>query len=90
MALQLPLYRQQTRLDSKVHMPVFGARYMEEHMDRLQFILGSLQSPEGFDGMLEGMLAIAIRSEIENIVHRSASAFPCIDTYMIQTRAMSA
>lgn len=61
-------------------------------MDRLQFILGSLQSPTGdaSDGILDGMLAIAIRSEIENIVHRSASAFPCIDTYMIQTRAMSA
>ena len=89
MALQLPLYMQQTRQDLKVLMPVYGARYMEEDMDRLQFILGSLQSPEGFDGMLEGMLAIAIRSEIEEM-HRSASAFPCIDTYMIQTRAMSA
>jgi hypothetical protein len=59
-------------------------------MDRLQFILGSLQSPEGCDGILDGMLAIAIRSEIESIVHRSASAFPLIDTYMIQTRPMAA
>lgn len=69
---------------------VYKPLIIEGDMDRLQFILGSLQSPEGCDGILDGMLAIAIRSEIENIVHRSASAFPCIDTYMIQTRAMSA
>ena len=59
-------------------------------MDRLQFILGSLQSPEGCGGVLDGMLAIAIRSEIESIMQRSSAAFPGIDAYMIQTRPMSA
>ena len=63
---------------------------VERNMDRLQFILGSLGPAAEHSEVMDEMLAIAIRSEIENIVHRTASAFPCIDTYMIQTRAMSA
>lgn len=59
-------------------------------MDRLQFILGSLEPTAEHSEVLDQMLAIAIRSEIDNIRQRSAAAFPCIDAYLIQTRAMSA
>ena len=59
-------------------------------MDRLQFILGSLEPGAEHSDVSDAMLAIAIRSEIVSIKERSAAAFPVIDAYMIQTRAMSA
>jgi len=62
----------------------------EEDMDRLQFILGSLEPAAEHSRVLDEMLAIAIRSEIESVLSRSAAAFSGIDTYMIQTRPMSA
>jgi len=59
-------------------------------MDRLQFILGSLQPEAEHSKVIDAMVAIAIRREIESIRQRSAAAFPVIDAYVIQTRAMSA
>lgn len=59
-------------------------------MDRLQFILGSLQPAAEHSEVLDEMLAIAIRREIESIMQRSSAAFPAIEAYMIQTRPMSA
>jgi len=59
-------------------------------MDRLQFILGSLKPEAEHSEVSDAMLAIAIRREIERTRERSAAAFPVIDAYMIQTRAMSA
>ena len=63
---------------------------MEDEMDRLQFILGSLQATAAeHSEVIDEMLAIAIRSEIESIMPRTA-AFSVINTYMIQTRPMAA
>ena len=59
-------------------------------MDRLQFILGSLEPEAEHSTVIDQMLAIAIRSEIESILPRSAAAFSGIDTYMIQTRPVFA
>ena len=59
-------------------------------MDRLQFILGSLGPEAEHSEMIDAMLAIAIRSEIESIRQQSPAAFAGIDDYMIQTKAMSA
>lgn len=60
-------------------------------MDRLQFILGSLQANAAeHSEVIDELLAIAIRSEIESIMPRTAAAFSVIDTYMIQTRPMAA
>jgi hypothetical protein len=64
---------------------------VEENMDRLQFILGSLQRTAAeHSEMIDEMLAIAIRSEIASLMPRTAAAFSVIDTYMIQTRPMAA
>ena len=59
-------------------------------MDRLQFILGSMEPAAEHSEVIDEMIAIAIRSEIDSIRQRSATAFPVIDAYMIQTRPMSA
>jgi len=59
-------------------------------MDRLQFILGSLQPAAEHSEVIDQMVAIAIRREIESILPRSAAAFSLIDTYMIQVRPMAA
>ena len=59
-------------------------------MDRLQFILGSLEPEAEHSEMIDAMLAIAIRSEIESIRQQSPGAFAGIDAYMIQTKAMCA
>jgi len=63
---------------------------VEEYMDRLQFILGSLQPAAEHSEVIDQMVAIAIRREIESILPRSAAAFSLIDTYMIQVRPMAA
>jgi len=64
---------------------------MEDEMDRLQFILGSLQATAAeHSEVIDEMLAIAIRSEIESIMPRTAPALPVINRYMIQTRPMAA
>jgi len=63
---------------------------VEEYMYRLQFILGSLQPAAEHSEVIDQMVAIAIRREIESILPRSAAAFSLIDTYMIQVRPMAA
>jgi hypothetical protein len=66
------------------------ALIVEGDMDRLQFILRSLEPEAEHSEVTDAMVAIAIRSEIESIRQRSTTTFPVIDGYMIQTRAMSA
>jgi len=61
------------------------------NMDRLQFILGSLQANAAeHSEVIDELLAIAIRGEIESTMPRTAAAFSVIDTYMIQTTPMAA
>jgi hypothetical protein len=60
-------------------------------MDRLQFILGSLQrTASEHSEMIDEMLAIAIRSEIASLMPPTGAALSDIDTYMIQTPPMAA
>lgn len=60
-------------------------------MDRLQFILGSLQANTAeHSEAIDELLAIAIRGEIASTMPRTAAAISLIDTYMIQTRPMAA
>ena len=40
--------------------------------------------------VIDELLAIAIRGEIESTMPRTAAAFSVIDTYMIQTTPMAA
>lgn len=60
-------------------------------MDRLQFILGSLQAtPAERSNWIDELVALAIRSEIESAMARTTATFSAIDTYMIQTYPMAA
>ena len=60
-------------------------------MDRLQFILGSLQAAAAErSNRIDELVALAIRSEIESAMARTTATFSAIDTYMIQTYPMAA
>jgi len=60
-------------------------------MDRLEFIVHALSviASEPLEPLAEYMVATAIRREIETVRQRPAQNLAAIETYMIQTRAIS-